>query len=1291
MSLLDDILASQGTISDDAPAAGSYDEQLAAANEEIFALSSSKYEDKVANVEAKAAEKRAKIAPKPRHGSLNPDGSERPFSQFQNLDNGYTNYRGKPIQNHNKIYNSYNTKQMQDIMSNVYNQRVYTDDETGEKYQMLGSDGARTPYDGGRTGFIYGGNSKTDEGIDKFGYSAFGVKERYSPGLAKNEDGTPVTMPNGELYGWESGKEGIDQNNAYMNWELPDELARQFEGVIHGNTGSLDARDMFDDGSKESALRRQQLGSGASEYYDDKKMALFGRKDKDGNFVDTPAGGVWNAASNKDDGWLGENIDVMQAAATGLAAETVQMVDEVGNALSPDVADQTPLTRKINELFGISDPEGFMKNFDAASESINEAIGFGEGNFLGSGRNVRDFLEYDEKGNKNKGHMNAKDLFAGVSPEFRNSFATDMKKANKALDDGNYVEWAKNAVPNIGSLLAESIPEMAAIMAPGMIFAVIAKRVNSYSNEYKHNNNGEDPSAKQMAGMAVWETVNLFAEKIGMKLGGKYLKDAIMKKTRDKLWKRVGQTIGAIAVGTGFEGVQEGSEFTSEKYMSQDQSPDKKKSVLEIATSNEADQAVATGSLLGFSMSTGGTAAAGLAAVPGRIKSNLDDAQVRNDIANMSEPEFEMQIEDIDDTISATNDVIVNLDASTAELETIETAEDLANTEDDNVIAIREHETRTILNSDESLEREEVKENALAIIENVIMDPTSKAEVIVRLELDEEATDKEIIESFEENYLDNVRNILMDSETGVTSAVAVSEDVILEENKDKIVESTKERTKKMIEFAKKRKQDEIKVMTDNKTRAQEIRNENKPGKSFERSDKEIKREDVGSSEIEAKTGIGTALKALYSVIPGSPSKRKALKREVQNKLTGYSDAALKSFIEEETSKEDGDTVYSDMANEVLDSRVDTRNRDNTGRGKTSTVDYDVNNEYDKEEDSKFSLDPSKKQENRQKIRRLVTQENIDSQEEFDKIHRYINELENHGTLNQKQADLLRRRLATNSANIEPGAKDEYARNNAFETAAEIREGLKKDRKELAKVVKAMMNIKLDAGSTAEDVRESEQAVGEIKTFIDQREAELAEVEKLNPSQNQQSTEDTAEEEDVEEEVETEDEEETDAEEDVEENTEEETEEESTENESTESGDNAEYKGYSISLYGKALGPGGYIGKGGIVVASTSDLEFNSMDMLKKIVDGMADGKTEAEAKKAALGKSEDTEATTEATTETETISEEEVVKKVDEVAGKEDATSTHDLKANGIIENDTQVEEVLSPDEFFKKYGNPLC
>jgi len=88
---------------------------------------------------------------------------------------------------------------------------------------------------------------------------------------------------------------------------------------------------------------------------------------------------------------------------------------------------------------------------------------------------------------------------------------------------------------------------------------------------------------------------------------------------------------------------------------------------------------------------------------------------------------------------------------------------------------------------------------------------------------------------------------------------------------------------------------------------------------------------------------------------------------------------------------------------------------------------------------------------------------------------------------------------------------------------------------------------------------------------------------------------------------------------------------------------------------------------------------------------MADGKTEAEAKKAALGKSEDTEATTEATTETETISEEEVVKKVDEVAGKEDATSTHDLKANGIIENDTQVEEVLSPDEFFKKYGNPLC
>ncbi|RLA73858.1 MAG: hypothetical protein DRG30_05815, partial [Epsilonproteobacteria bacterium] len=1187
----------------------------------------------------------------PRNAIFNRDGSERPFSQFQNLDNGYSNYNGKPIQNHNKIYNSYNTEQMQNMMSNIYNQRVYTDDKTGEKYQMLGSDGTKTPYDGGRTGFIYGGNSKTDEGIDKFGYSAFGVKERYNPGLAQNKDGTPVTMPNGELYGWEPGKDGIDPDNAYMNWELPDALARQFEGVIHGNTGSLDAREMFDDGSKESALRRQQLGSGASEYYDDKKMALFGRKDKDGNFVDTPAGGVWNAASNKDDGWFGENVDVMQAAATGLAAETVQTTDEITQFIGEKVS---PLEKKIGEMTGLDFSDEWKANYKKGVNEAKDLIGLGEGNFLGSGRNVKDFIEYDEEGNKNNEHMNAKDLFAGVSPEFRKSFTSDMEKANKALDNDDYVEWAKNAVPNIGSLFAESIPEMAAIMTPGMIYAVIAKRVNSYSNEYKHNNSGEDPSAEQMAKMAVWETVNLFAEKIGMKLGGKYLKDKVIKKTRDKLWKRVGQTIGAIAVGTAFEGLQEGSEFTSEKYMSQNQSPDKKKSVLEIATSNEADHSIATGLLLGFTTSTTGTAAAELAAVPGKIKSNLDDAQVANDISNMSEPEFEMQIEDIDDTIKATEDVIVNLDASTAELETIETAEDLTNTQDDNVIAIREHETRTILNSDETLEREEVKENALSIIKNILPDPTSRAEIIVRFDLDEEASDKEIMESFEENYLDNVRNILMDRTTGVNSAVAVSEDVVLEENKDKILENTKARTKKMIEFAKKRKQDEIKVMTDNKIKAQEMRNKNKSGKSFERSDKEIKREDVGSDEIEAKTKIGIALKGLYSVIPGTPSKRKALKKEVQNKLTGYSDAALKSFIEEETSEEKSSSIYSNMAEQILNDRADTRNRDNTGRGKTSTIDYDVNTEYDKENDSKFSFDPSKKQENRQKIRRLVTQENIDSQEEFDKIHRYINELENHGTLNQKQADLLRRRLATNSANIESGTKDEFARSNAFETAAEIRASLVKDRKELTTASRAMIGIKQNTGSTTEDIREAEQAVGEIKTFIDQREAELAEVEKLNPSQNQQTTEDTKEEVTEEEEV-------------VEETEEEEV---VPEGNLTEAEEDELEKLSDMEAAG--------------TLKDQTDidrlLELETKDDLQTIPQ------EEEKTKKASKTYKVDTASTVE-----EALSEEEVVDKVDEFAGEEDAVSTHDLKANGIIDNDTQVEEVLSPDEFFKKYGNPLC
>jgi len=128
--------------------------------------------------ETKAAEKKAQIGiedipAKPRNAMFDRDGNERPFSQFQSLNKGYTNYKSKPIQNENKIYNSLNTEQLQGLWSNVYNQRVYTDPETGEKYQMPGADGARVPYEGGKTGFIYGGDSKTDAKRDKFGYSAF--------------------------------------------------------------------------------------------------------------------------------------------------------------------------------------------------------------------------------------------------------------------------------------------------------------------------------------------------------------------------------------------------------------------------------------------------------------------------------------------------------------------------------------------------------------------------------------------------------------------------------------------------------------------------------------------------------------------------------------------------------------------------------------------------------------------------------------------------------------------------------------------------------------------------------------------------------------------------------------------------------------------------------------------------------------------------------------------------------------------------------------------------------------
>lgn len=183
--------------------------------------------------------------------------------------------RGHSVANANKNYNEMTSGQLQELLSKVHDRRIYRD-KNGKKYQ-LGKNGSKKYLKNQNqpTSYLYGGPSKVDPDIVKFGVGRYGVEERYTPGLAKERGKTK-----NKRYGWSSGEEGIDSSRAFMNWELPREIAENVEKYIHGNFGDISSRIMFDDDSLFGVKKRKKFGSGSSEYYDRKKMPLFNLKDE---------------------------------------------------------------------------------------------------------------------------------------------------------------------------------------------------------------------------------------------------------------------------------------------------------------------------------------------------------------------------------------------------------------------------------------------------------------------------------------------------------------------------------------------------------------------------------------------------------------------------------------------------------------------------------------------------------------------------------------------------------------------------------------------------------------------------------------------------------------------------------------------------------------------------------------------------------------------------------------------------------------------------------------------------
>ena len=221
-----------------------------------------------------------------------------------------------------------------DLQSNlgaIVNYRLYTDEETGQKYQ-LDKDGNRHDYFGrGRNLYIA---DARDGDSKKLGLAASGkgYEDRYTPDWKQY-------VPFMRGYGWKPGDKGVDPTKHDLDIELPYEMATAFEKYVHSNAGQLAERTVGQGPiSDENALA---YGSGKSEYttseapmwnmdYDVSKAVVQ---------ADTPLPG--HTTEKKRTSYLGNLVDAAQASGGRLAVSTVDTAVDAVVRSAKEIAQST--------------------------------------------------------------------------------------------------------------------------------------------------------------------------------------------------------------------------------------------------------------------------------------------------------------------------------------------------------------------------------------------------------------------------------------------------------------------------------------------------------------------------------------------------------------------------------------------------------------------------------------------------------------------------------------------------------------------------------------------------------------------------------------------------------------------------------------------------------------------------------------------------------------------------------------------------------------------------------------
>ena len=504
------------------------------------------------------------------------------LSQGADLDESYSVINGNIDSNRNKVHNNYNDAELQYLLG--YSTSKYANEN-------LDSQNARRLY-------LY----DTKTGDSKGGVS--------TGGAATSDVRYDNTIDPRYTQEWRTtGEEGPDLSKKRLDIGMDFDAATVMEGLWHGNKRLLENRKYPDVTSPEAI----KAGGGVSEYYkqngeeflgdsriynltDERAKQLEQEFDKKVNDIRlAKEESLYNQSSF-------DRTYVNAGGELGRAEEAIDLAQSQGLKLYADIADAArSASRSIAKKFGASD------------ETVDKWLPK-NAELIGTGKNVQDIRE----------NQALKDRMTGFDSRYK--WAEEQKEYQQNVKEGKYVDAAWNVVKNFDRYLAESAPEMAAILIPyAGIPAVAASRLNNQMEEFEKTN-GRKMTTEEAFNSAATIIPLLYAEKLIVKTG---FDDVVGNISKGSIGK------AAIGVGTTASGeaLQEGGEAIQEQWSTgkaEDRSSLRK--LGEYATSDETIGGVIAGGIMGGGIRGG---AEGVQAVGTAMFSSPSEEQLAKELAKI--------------------------------------------------------------------------------------------------------------------------------------------------------------------------------------------------------------------------------------------------------------------------------------------------------------------------------------------------------------------------------------------------------------------------------------------------------------------------------------------------------------------------------------------------------------------------------------------------------------------------------------------------------------------------------